>query len=111
MSEQHATGQDDNSAGSPAPQSGGTGGGGNAARDKSPVPTAEAPTPTDLGMEPRSSGGGGQGKGDAGTGLHPGGTKPSNAPLAGQGQIGTGGGSSGPTGSARRRNDPTETQG
>jgi hypothetical protein len=110
MSDPRATGQD-GSAKSPASESGGTGGGGNAARDKSPVPTAEAPTPADLGMEPRSGKPAGRKGGGAGTGLHPGGTKPSNAPLAGQGQIGTGGGSSGPTGSARRRNDPTETQG
>jgi hypothetical protein len=92
--------QRDASAAAPSPQSGGTGGGGNAARDKAPVATAEAPTPDDLPDQARKDGGTSAARGGAASGLQPGGTKPSTAPLAGQGRIGTGGGSSGGTGDA-----------
>lgn len=94
------SGQDDDSRASPVSSSSGTGGGGNAARDKAPQPTAEAPTPESAADAPDDKGAG-AGRGTA-SGLQPGGTKPSNAPLAGQGQVGTGGGSSGPTGDARK---------
>jgi hypothetical protein len=94
-------------AASPAGQSSGTGGGGNAARDKSPVPTAEAPTPSGLDQDKGSEVAPAP-RGGAASGLQPGGTKPTNAPLAGEGQIGTGGGSSGPTDDARKSKDGRE---
>jgi hypothetical protein len=100
MSGRDQAGQDD-SRHSPGAQSTGTGGGGNAARDKSPVPTSEAPTPAQL-DEPAGGAPRPVPKGSAATTLQPGGTTPRNAPLAGEGQIGSGGGSSGPTGGSRR---------
>ena len=90
--------QRDSSAAAPSPQSGGSGGGGNAGREKAPVATAEAPTPNDLPAQARKDGGTSAARGGAASGLQPGGTKPSTAPLAGQGRIGSGGGSSGGTG-------------
>jgi hypothetical protein len=107
MSKRNRTEQN-RSATSPAGQSSGTGGGGNVARDKSPVPTAEAPTPSDLDQDKGSEVAPAM-RGGAASGLQPGGTKPTNAPLAGEGQIGTGGGSSGPTGDARKTEDRRES--
>jgi hypothetical protein len=90
------------SSSAPSPQSGGTGGGGNATRDKAARPTAEALTPSDLPEDSRPRGvtDPAGARGGSASGLHPGGTTPSNSPLVGEGKIGSGGGSSGPTGDA-----------
>jgi hypothetical protein len=91
-------GRSDSSAAAPSPQSGGSGGGGNAGREKAPVATTEAPTPDDLPDQAHKDSGTSAACGGVASGLQPGGTKPSTAPLAGQGRIGSGGGSSGGTG-------------
>jgi hypothetical protein len=82
-------------------QSTGTGGGGNTARDKAPVPTAQAPFRTKGGEESASSGpakgaGGAGGSGGVGSGLQPGGMKPTNERFAGAGRLDTPGATSGP---------------
>jgi hypothetical protein len=75
-------------------QGGGTGGGGSA--PAAPQPTAEAPKPetgAGVGSHRTASPDGGTG---VGSGLQPGGTKPTNERLAGMRRLGTPGASSGP---------------
>ena len=83
------SGKDDDTVRPQPTQSGGTGGGGNTARDKAPQPTSKAPFDTagETGASP--SGKGAEASRGLGSGLQPGGTAPSNEPLAGQGRVGT----------------------
>jgi hypothetical protein len=91
---------DPGSAGSPSPQGSGTGGGG-MTRDEERYSTARKPTQAfdapECGAGDRPPGGSAAGSGGIGSGLEPGGTKPSNERLAGQGAVGTPGGNAPPS--------------